>query len=182
MKKYYVIVIFGCLLSLVCIYFVKNNNISPTVKLFKEHLNRKVSLNGYKEVIGDTIYDYNEFRKKHPFLMINYIDEDCSVCKFKLKEWYKYADSLPHSEQIAYLFIYRGTDINKYLKSVVGEKFLYPFYYLNSEDFTYLTNNPHINREVIDGGYLINKENQILVIGSPISSVGIKKLIMKAIN
>lgn len=181
MKKYYVIVI--CFfVSFVCFYLWKNNDISPTVKLFKEHLNKCISLNGYNEVIGDTIFDYTEFRRKYPFLMINYIDEECSVCKFKLKEWYKYANSLPKREQIAYLFIYRGTDINKYLKSVLGDKELYPFYYLCSEEFTYIMNNPHIDRQIIDSGYLINNENQILVIGSPISSLGVKELITKAIE
>lgn len=169
---------------LVILYMnLHNKDVSPIVKLFKEHLNEKISLDGYSHVFSeDSISDYSVFRDKYPYLIISYIDEDCSVCKFKLKEWYKYADMLPKNEQLAYVFIYRGENLMNYLKSVLGKRGLHPFYYLYSEEFTYIANNPHIDRQIIDNGFLIDKENQIRVIGSPLTSSGVKELINKAIQ
>lgn len=183
MKKY-IIIVCGIMFLFIVYVNIQNNNVSPVVKLFKEHLNETISLDGYSHVHSDdSISDYSVFREKYPYLIINYIDEDCSVCKFKLKEWYKYADMLPKNEQLAYVFIYRGENLVNYLKSILGkERELHPFYYLYSDEFTYIVNNPHIDRQIIDSGFLIDKENQIKVIGTPLTSSGVKELINKVIQ
>lgn len=72
------------------------DNASPVVKLFKAHLEKEICLEGFEEVYSeqDTL-SYGDFRKHHPFLYVNYIDEECGSCLVKIREWYKRSESLP---------------------------------------------------------------------------------------
>ena len=49
------------------------DNASPVVKLFKAHMEKEISLEGFKEVYSeqDTL-SYGDFRKRHPFLFVSY--------------------------------------------------------------------------------------------------------------
>lgn len=79
------------------------DQVSPVVKLFKEHMGKEINLYGFKEVYSeqDTLL-YDSFRRKYPFLYVSYIDEDCGSCVFKIREWYKYSKSLPMYDNLAY--------------------------------------------------------------------------------
>jgi hypothetical protein len=42
-----------------------------------------------------------------------------------------------------------------------------------------IINNPEIDRQIIDAGFLLNENNRIKVIGSPLESQSLRKLIEK---
>lgn len=153
---------------------------SPIVKLFRAHIGKEIKLEGFEEVYGeqDTL-SYGSFRRKYPFLYVSYIDEECGSCVFKIREWYKYSESLPMYDKLAYVFVFRGNDYRKFLKYRVGKHPKTPFFYLSSEEFTYIINNPEIDRQIIDAGFLLNENNRIKVIGSPLESQSLRKLIEK---
>ena len=79
------------------------DNASPVVKLFKAHLGKEICLEGFKEVYSekDTL-SYSDFRKRYPFLHVNYIDEECGSCLVKIREWYKRSESLSMYDKLAY--------------------------------------------------------------------------------
>jgi hypothetical protein len=156
------------------------DNASPVVKLFKAHMEKEISLEGFKEVYSeqDTLL-YGDFRKRHPFLFVSYIDEECGSCVVKIREWYKRSESLLLYDKLAYVFVFRGEDYRKFLKYRVGKHPAAPFFYLSSEEFTYIINNPDIDRQVIDGGFLLDEKNRIKVIGSPLEFPSLRKLIEK---
>ena len=54
-----------------------------------------------------------------------------------------------------------------------------PFFYLSSEDFTYIINNPEIDRQIIDAGFLLDENKCIKVIGSPLESQSLRRLLEK---
>jgi hypothetical protein len=82
-------------------------------------------------------------------------------------------------DKLAYVFVFRGEDYRKFLKYRVGKHPAAPFFYLSSEEFTYIINNPDIDRQVIDGGFLLDEKNRIKVIGSPLEFPSLRKLIEK---
>ena len=144
-------------------------NSSPVAKLFREHLEKEICLEGFKEV----------YSEQYPGLYVSYIDEECGSCVFKIREWYKYSETLPMYDKLAYVFVFRGEDYRKFLKYRIGKHPSVPFYYLSSEEFTYIINNPEIDRQIIDGGFLLDYKNRIKVIGSPLKSQSLRKLIEK---
>ena len=77
----FVIFVLGLTMGCSC-----KDNASPVVKLFKAHMEKEVSLEGFKEVYNeqDTL-SYSDFRKHHPFLYVSYIDEECGSCVLKWK-------------------------------------------------------------------------------------------------
>lgn len=142
---------------------------SPVVKLFKQHIGKTIVLEGYDSIYkGDEVYDYGSFREKHPFVTINHIDENCGVCKVKVRDWCYNQDKIPQNDNLAHIFIFRGKDYKKYLSLTYDGEF--PFYVMPSEEFTYLKNNAKIDQQVIDGGFLLNKNNKIELIGDPFVS------------
>lgn len=159
------------------------DNASPIVKLFRNHMGKEISLEGFPIVLSesDTVA-YRDFRKKYPYVYINYIDEECGSCVFKIREWYKYYNSLPMYENLAYVFVFRGKDYRKFLKNRIGKYSEAPFYFFSSEDFIYITNNSEIDRQIIDGGFLLDSRNHIRVIGSPLESHPLRKMIEKVLT
>ena len=155
-------------------------NSSPVARLFTAHLEKEICLDGFKQVYSeqDTLA-YSDFRQRYPFLYVSYIDEECGSCVFKIREWYKYSETLPMYDRLAYVFVFRGEDYGTFLKYRVGKHPSAPFYYLSSEEFTYVINNPEIDRQIIDGGFLLDNKNRIKVIGSPLKSQSLRKLIEK---
>lgn len=173
----YAILFVGLMIGASCV-----DAVSPVVKLFKEHLEREISLEGFKKVYkGQDSLSYDDFRKRYPFLYVNYIDEECASCVVKIREWYKNSQSLPVYDKLAYVFVFRGEDYQKFLKHRVGKCPVTPFYFLCSKDFTYVINNKNIDRQIIDGGFLLDEKNRIKVIGSPLKSVPLMDLIGKKI-
>ena len=157
-----------------------NNNTSPIVKLFQEHMEKEVYFKGFEEVYSehDTL-SYRDFRQKFPYIYVSYIDEECGSCVFKMREWYKLFGSLPMYNGLAYVFVFRGKDYRTFLKYRVGKHLEVPFYYLSSEEFTYIINNTEIDRQVINGGFLLDAKNRIKVIGSPLEYSSLRELIGK---
>lgn len=153
---------------------------SPVVKLFREHIGKEINLKGFEEVYSeqDTL-SYSDFCKRYPFLFVSYIDEECGSCVFKIREWYKHSESLPMYDKLAYVFVFRGKDYRKFLKYRVGKHPIAPFFYLSSEDFTYIINNQEIDRQIIDAGFLLDENKCIKVIGSPLESQSLRRLLEK---
>lgn len=177
--KYFKLIPLLTLLVIICCC----RDVPPIVKLFKEHLNKKVVLAGFDNVYcQDKTYTYNQFRKQFPFVIVNYIDEECTTCKVKLREWYENCDKLPKHDNLAYVFVFRGKDYKKFMKHTLGEISDYPFFILASNEFTYVANNSLIDRQIIDGGYLLDKNDRIKAIGSPLLSQSMLELIEKMVN
>jgi hypothetical protein len=153
----------------------------PIDKLFNKHLVKEVILSGYDSVyVAGQAIAYERFREMYPFLTINYVDENCSACKVKIIDWCNNINKIPESKNLAHLFIYRGNDHGKYLSFSCEGAF--PFFVMPSKDFTYIHNNPKIDRQIIDAGFLIDKNNKIKVIGDPFLSENMRYLVAKMVE
>lgn len=171
------------LLCKIFVILVGCKELPPIVQLFKEHLNKEVNLKGYDNVhCLDKTYSYTQFRKQYPYIIVNYVDEECSTCKFKLKQWYKNSDKLLQIDGLGYVFIFRGKNYQNFIKYTIGKNSDYPFFFLSSEEFTYIINNPRIDRQIIDAGFLLDSNNRIQIIGSPLDSPKLGKMINKIVK
>jgi hypothetical protein len=140
------------------------------VKLFKDHLGKKVDISGYDVVYGNgRVYTYAEFRAIYPFVTVNYIDEDCGLCKVKVREWCDNVRKVPVHDNLAHLFIFRGKDYETFIRYSQGET-EFPYFIMPSEKFTYVDNNRKIDRQIIDAGFLLDKDDKIQIIGDPFLS------------
>jgi len=158
------------------------NRYPLTVKLFKDHLGKKVDLSGYDFVYNSKqVYSYAEFRAKYPFVTVNYIDEDCAICKIKVREWCDNAEKIPLHENLAHLFVFRGKNFETFLRYSQG-KTEFPFFVMSSEEFTYANNNGSIDRQIIDAGFLIDRDNRIKIIGDPFVSEKMKDLYNRVVR
>ena len=155
---------------------------SPVVKLFKEHIGKTVSLEGYDSVYhGDTAYSYLEFRERYPFITVNYIDENCDICRVKVREWCDNFDKIPLGDNLAHLFVFRGSDYKTFLRYSQGD-IEFPFHIMVSKEFSYAMNNRNIDRQVIDGGFLLDRNNKIKIIGDPFLSEKMTDMYYKIIS
>lgn len=143
---------------------------SPGIQLIKDHLNKKINLSGYDFVYsGGRVYSYAEFRKLYPFVTVNYVDEDCAVCKVKIREWCDNFEKVPVNENLAHLFVFRGKHHETFIRYSQGDT-AFPYFIMPSEEFTYVQNNSKIDRQIIDAGFLLDKNDRIQLIGDPFIS------------
>ncbi len=163
-----------CFLHLFLLLFILSTGCirrqSPVVKLFAQHIGKTVSLEGYDSVYQKNIaYSFREFRERYPFITVNYVDEDCGVCKVKVREWCDNLDKIPQDENLAHLFVFRGKNHESFLRYSQGDN-EFPFFIMPSEEFSYALNNSEIDRQIIDAGFLLDGNNRIRVIGDPFVS------------
>jgi hypothetical protein len=139
-----------------------------STKFIKDNLKKKVKIDANTVIYKHNTYDYDEFRKKYPYITLNYIQEGCDVCYAKAYEWNKKKRLIPQDIHHACLFVFKGNDFNAFIKRAIGND-EFPFFII-IDNFNFLVKNKHIPREIIDNSVLIDSKNRIRVIGEPFNS------------
>lgn len=164
-----ILLLFGC------------NNPSPVMELksvIETNLRRNIILpeNLRAHPIADSILlKQSEIR----FKLITYIDGDCSVCIAELYKWNEFLKmNFYILENVQVMFIISSVNYPYFEYNVEKLDLRLPFYYdsINS----YITNNNIEDYELYT--LLLNKENEITLIGSPIDNPSMQGLYKKVIK
>ena len=171
--------IYLCCVPIFFLLECKNPSPEKTLKsVIETNLGRTIVLpeNLHAYSIADSILlKQSEIR----FKLITYIDGDCSVCIAELYKWKEFLKiNFDNLENVQVMFIINSLNYPYFEYNVEKLDLHLPFYYdsINS----YITNNNIEDYELYT--LLLNKENEITLIGSPIDNPSMQGLYKKIIK
>lgn len=111
-----------------------------------------------------------------------YVDSiGCTSCKLQLKQWKKmihYTDSIT-GKQLPYLFFFHSKDYKEILYSLKQDQFDLPVCFDINDQLNKLNQFP---ADITFQTFLLDKENKVVMIGSPIHNLAVKELYIKQIG
>ena len=139
-----------------------------------------------REIITPQKIEYKVFGKDalcpklldKPFKILTYVDSiGCSSCKMGLQQWKQLIDSckIQHID-VSFLFIVHSSNFRYFTQELLIEDFDYPVIYDYENLFDKLNAFP---KDPLFHTFLLNKENKVLLIGSPINNPNMWQLYKK---
>ena len=119
----------------------------------------------FKSLRQDTLCSYLWDK---PFKILTYIDSiGCTSCNMNLYSW-KGINQLCRQEQfdVGFIFVVHSSNYNSFDADVIMYSFDYPIIYDYNNDFHKLNNFPSAPYNT----FLLDKENKVLLVGSPIGN------------
>ncbi len=174
MKKYficiYVIMMFSC------------THLSPQQEIIKNTLNKNIDIGMFSIVRQQREeQSFKKFRDKYKYLSIVYLEDGCTPCYPKYIKWQKNADSLCVCDNYTVLFIIEGNSYENFSRKILISEPKYDFanekfFVVLDNNHSFLDKNSDINRWAIERTLLIDGDNKIKLVGSPLSSPKMKEL------
>ena len=117
-------------------------------------------------------------RAEKPLKLVTYVDGTCSQCIYELENWKDFLLK-ENLEDVQFLVYVRTLDIRviEELLSQVG--FDYPVI-IDFDDTFSIVN--ELSPKKIEQTFLLNGENEVILIGNPLYDVNIKRLYLNTIN
>ena len=156
--------------------------LSPEQEIIKETLNKNIELEMFSFVQqGNDTLSIKKLRDKYKFLSIVYLEDGCTPCYPKYLKWQKSADSLCTCDHYTVLFIIKGNNYESFLRKILISEPEYDFkneklFVAMDNNQNFMNKNSHINRWAIEKTLLIDGDNKIRLVGSPLSSQKMKEL------
>lgn len=168
----YSVIIFANFCYLSC------SNLTSEEKDILHIINKKVEIGMFDFVIHkDSLVNFEKIRNRFDYISIVFLENGCSPCYTKYVEWQNYMDSTTINNKNTVLFVLNGesyeTFINKVNKIKVTKN---KFYIVEDFNYQFLFNNIEIPRWIIRRSILINKRNEIKMVGEPFVSEEMKIL------
>lgn len=147
-------------------------------EIVKEWKGKEIAFpsNLHFSILGtDSLYAV-DFNKQYKILM--YIDSvGCTSCKLKIEKWGEFIKEYKPviGDKIEYLFIFhpQKTGVKSLKAELYANNFLTPVCFDLEDEFNKLNNLP---QDFDFQTFLLNKENQVLVVGNPVNNSAIKEL------
>jgi hypothetical protein len=160
-----------------------DTKISDISKIISEWRGKKV------EFPQDTLImflseDSDYFRFNTPYKILTYIDSaGCTNCNFNLFEWNLLISEVDTymKDSLCFLFYFHPKnekELNDFAKRAKMEKFTYPIFYDKEGIINRLNNFPSI---VKCQCFLLNQDNEVVVVGNPTLSTKVWELYKKEI-
>jgi hypothetical protein len=126
----------------------------------------------------DTLCD-EMFLKK--FKIITYVDSvGCAGCKFKLYEWRQIIkNTLAKNNNVSFLFYVHSNDYRNLNYIIRNNHFAYPIIYDYDDKLNKLN---HLSDKYQFHTFLLNENNQIVLIGNPIGNSRLLNLYLQQIS
>ena len=117
---------------------------------------------------------------KHRFKLLVYVDSvGCISCKLNLLKWKAFMDNCNlNGLDLGFLFVIQSNNYEFFNHKVQAFNFTYPIIYDSLDEWNKLNNFP---KNELYHTFLLNSENKVILIGSPIDNNIIMKLYSKAI-
>jgi len=115
-----------------------------------------------------------------PYKIFTYIDSiGCSSCQLGMFDWYALIDlcKLQHFD-VSFLFVVHSSDFTHFDSEVLSFQFDYPIIYDYQNQFDKLNNFPPLPFRT----FLLNKDNKVILTGTPINNPEMWKLYKKEIE
>ena len=173
MKNYYVKYIVG-------LFFIFLLSCSQENKKIKDNLSQII---GQKVQLIDSLRYYSQekgFYKDsimEQLKIITFIDGGCGSCLYDLEKW-KEIVALPKLKDIRFLFYVKCYNRNQLISVIKEINFTYPIIIDTSNQF-YKVNN--LKSDKTYQTFLVDKKNNILLVGNPLYSLQIKSLYLNTL-
>lgn len=126
----------------------------------------------YKSIAIDTISSHIF---EHSYKILVYVDSvGCSGCRLGLIEWKAYIDRCQSKGyDVSFLFVIQSSDYKTFEDKLAMSNFNYPIIYDIADSFNHVNEFP---KEDKFRTFLLDKDNKVVIVGSPIRSEMIWKL------
>jgi len=163
MKKYTVFI-----LILLCINIACNNKdtdfVAKFMKYYPELNQRKIIFGNYlKQINNSSAYQSSQLSNSRNIIVIT-ISSLCGPCYITIEKWNKYLNSNMF-QNTDILFIANGEYNEAFTNEINKYNYKFPIFIDESDSFD-IKNNLYHKSDT----YLLNSENKIIFLGSPISS------------
>lgn len=164
------------------------NSLTTEQNLIKKSLGKTIEIGIFERVWhGESEIPLNEFRSKHPFISIVYLEDGCSPCYPRFIDWQKRIDSLDTGVDYEVLYIILGSSYERFLDNLFEYEPSYELpniqpYIIMDPDYRFLDKNIEIDRDILNRSILIGPDNKIKLIGAPFASPQMTDLFYKIIN
>lgn len=177
MRYYYCVIILGGMIFMMnCDHQVHSDH-SKIVKRWQgKTINLPTRIN-WKVMGKDTICPE---LLNSPYKILVYIDSiGCTPCKFQTSKWQILIDTCQQSQlNNSFLFVIHSTNYNELNIDFLIQNFSYPVIYDSKNDFYKLNHFPKEPYQI----FLLDKDNKVILIGSPINNPKMWKLYKKIIS
>lgn len=141
---------------------------------------KKIIFPTYNETVtfGNDTFSVGE---RHKFRILSYVDSiGCSSCKLKLSDWNSFIMELnsKYKDQIDYLFYFHPKKTDNIYDLMWKNKFFHAIYVDANDSLNILNHFPEDERFHT---FLLNENDEILVVGNPIANPYIKDLYLNII-
>ncbi|MDR1340067.1 MAG: hypothetical protein LBK58_08465 [Prevotellaceae bacterium] len=159
----------------------KNNETEKIKLIVREWQNKTIKIPPgsieYKVTGRDTICP--DIWSK-PYKILTYVDSiGCTGCQLGLPQWKQFIDlSVIEQLDIGFIFIVHSVDYEIFELMLQESDFHYPIIYDRNNDFDKLN---HFSKSAYRT-FLIDKDNKVLLLGSPVYNPELIKLYKKTIN
>ena len=115
-----------------------------------------------------------------PYKILTYVDSvGCTICKMGLSQWQELIELCErHQLNVAFLFVIHSSDYNLLSNDLIAFEFNYPVIYDEHNLFDKLNRFPPVPYRT----FLLDKDNKVQLVGSPIENPKIWELYKKVIT
>lgn len=147
-------------------------------KQIKANLNKEINI----KIVDDIIYKkkkitFDYFRDKYRYIYFVYLMDGCMSCYPKYIEWQEKMDSINIFNDATVLFVIKGNSYDTFIEEAKKEGLKEDKFYtfMDSND-SFINTNKNIPNWIFENTFLINEQNQIVLIGAPFSTSEMTKI------
>ena len=171
------------LTTVICVTSCENRERKELVQLVEEWQNKEILFPDSLEFISteaDTLFRH--YSIDAPYKVLIFIDSlGCTSCKLQLERWknfISYVDSIA-DRRIPFYFILQGDKIDQLRYAMKKTSFDYPICIDKDNLFDELNSFP---QKIMFQTFLLDSDNRVKVIGSPVYNLGIRDLYLDYIS
>jgi len=169
--------------SIICfvLFSACSNSVRKNESVVKEWMSKEIVIPRniiYKSVSTDTI---SKYIFNHSYKILVYIDSvGCSGCRLGLVEWKAIIDRCQSKGyDVGFLFVVQSSDYLKLEQKLEQKNFTYPLIYDVQDNFNRMNKFPKDDKYRT---FLLDKDNKVVLIGSPIRSDKIWELYFNVLS
>lgn len=160
------------ILTLMILTLFSCNRSTSWKKQIKANLNKEINLITVDNIMNkNKEITYDDFRNKYNYIYVVNLKEGCMPCYPKYVEWQEKMDSINIFNDVTVLFVIKGNSYDTFIEEAKKEGLKEDkFYTFMDPDNSFINANEDIPGWIIESAFLINEQNQIVLIGSPFST------------
>jgi hypothetical protein len=115
------------------------------------------------------------------YKIVTYINGDCGSCVMQINSWQRVLNMLKYNNKAKFIPIIYTTDINLFKRKMAPKiKISHPFYFDFKDEYITINKLYKYNEQFYT--FLLNDNNQVILVGNPVYSPKLMKLYKEEIN
>ncbi len=157
---------------------------SPIEQELRQVINKPLNIEMFDSILHcNSVLTMKQLRENYKYISIVYLQEGCTPCFPKFRDWHLKMDSIYTPSNYTVLFIFGG-EYNGYFNSKESKiaNLENRYYTIVDSKFAYLNQNSDIPRWIVDSSLLIDQEKRIKMVGAPWVNEDMKNLFYETVN